>query len=78
MVADGVDGAVGQFGGSGRERLGVDVAGGGVEGEWAEGRAGAGAVDVDFAEVEEGAVAAPIPIDLDPEFFRFPTTDGLL
>lgn len=62
MVADAVDGAVGPFRGSARERLGVDVAGGGVEGERAEARAGA--VDLDFADVEEGAEAAPIPGDV--------------
>jgi len=56
LIADAVDGAVGPFGRSGRERFGVDVAGGSVEGERAEGGAGAGAVDLDFAEVEEGAI----------------------
>src|SRR5205085_2584199 len=44
LVADAVDGAVGPFGGSARERLGVDVAGSGVEGE--RGEAGPGAVDI--------------------------------
>lgn len=61
LVAEAVDRAVGPFRGSCRERFGVDVAGGGVEGERTEGRARAGAVDLDFADVEEGAEAAPIP-----------------
>jgi hypothetical protein len=64
LVADAVDGAVGPFRRGARERLGVGVAGGGVEGERAEGGAGAGAVDLDFADVEEGAEAAPIPRDV--------------
>jgi hypothetical protein len=61
-VADAVDGLVSPFHGRGGEGLGVDVAGGGVEGERDEAFAVA-AVDLDFADVEEGAEAAPIPID---------------
>jgi hypothetical protein len=63
-IADAVDGAVGPFHGRGGEGLGVDVAGGGVEGEGDEAFAVA-AVDLEFADVEEAAEAAPIPIDED-------------
>jgi hypothetical protein len=63
-VADAVDGLVGPFHGRGGEGLGVDVAGRGVEGERDEAFVVA-AVDLEFADVEEGAEAAPIPIDAD-------------
>ena len=63
-VADAVDGLVGPFHGRGGEGLGVDVAGSGVEGERDEAFAVA-AVDLEFADVKEGAEAAPIPIDED-------------
>jgi hypothetical protein len=53
---------IGPFHGRGGEGLGVDVAGSGVEGEGDEAFAVA-AVDLEFADVEEGAEAAPIPID---------------
>src|SRR5437016_14623674 len=52
-LADEVDGAVGPFRRRAREGFGVDVAGRGVERERDE--ALAGAVDLDFADVEEGA-----------------------
>lgn len=61
-VAEAVDGLVRPFHGRGGEGCRVDVAGGGVEGERDEAFVVA-AVDLDFADVEEGAEAAPIPID---------------
>lgn len=63
-IADAVNGLVGPFHRRGRKGLGVGVAGCGVEGERDEAFAVA-AVDLDFADVEKGAEAAPIPIDED-------------
>ena len=59
-IADAIDGLVGPLHGRAREWLGVHVAGGGVEGERDEAFAVV-AVDLEFADVEEGAEAAPIP-----------------
>ena len=59
-VANAVDGLVGPFHGRGGEGLGVDVAGCGVEGEGDEAFVVA-AVELEFANVEEGAEAAPTP-----------------
>jgi hypothetical protein len=60
-VADAVNGLVGPFRGRGGEGLAVDVAGSGVESERDE-AFGVAAVDLDFADVEKGAEAAPIPV----------------
>ncbi|HEY2140238.1 MAG TPA: hypothetical protein VGH00_09175 [Chthoniobacterales bacterium] len=48
IIGDAIDGLVGPFRGSGREGLGVGVAGGGVDGEQDEAFA-VGAIDLEFA-----------------------------
>ncbi len=62
LVVHAVDGAVFPFRRSGGEWGAVGVAGGGVEGEDAVALA---AIHLDFALIEEGAVAEPVPVDLD-------------
>ncbi len=64
VVGDAVDGLVGPFRRSARERLRVGVAGGGVDREHDEAFA-IGAVDLEFALVEKGAVTLPAPVYID-------------
>ncbi len=63
-VGDAVDGLVGPFRRGARERLRVGVAGGGVDREQDEAFA-VGAVDLEFALIEEGAAAFPAPVYID-------------